>query len=125
MFGELGGTPVLGLPGNPVSALVTALIFVKPAFAVMEGRPVEDDTERAILGADLKANDLRQDYLRARLERNAEGRLVATPMERQDSAMMAFLALADGLVIRPPHAPPAKAGDIVKILPFRRDLQGI
>jgi molybdopterin molybdotransferase len=46
-------------------------------------------------------------------------------MERQDSAMMAFLALADGLVIRPPHAPPAKAGDIVKILPFRRDLQGI
>jgi molybdopterin molybdotransferase len=125
MFGELGGTPVLGLPGNPVSALVTALIFVKPAFAVMEGRPVEDDTERAILGADLKANDLRQDYLRARLHRNAEGRLVATPMERQDSAMMAFLALADGLVIRPPHAPPAKAGDIVKILPFRRDLQGI
>ena len=125
MFGELGGTPVLGLPGNPVSALVTALIFVKPAFAVMEGRPVEDDTENAILGADLKANDLRQDYLRARLDRNAEGRLVATPMERQDSAMMAFLALADGLVIRSPHAPPAKAGDIVKILPFRRDLQGI
>jgi molybdopterin molybdotransferase len=125
MFGELGGTPVLGLPGNPVSALVTALIFVKPAFAVMEGRPIEDDTESAILGTDLKANDLRQDYLRARLTRNAEGRLVATPMERQDSAMMAFLAMADGLVIRPPHAPPAKAGDLVRILPFRRDLQGI
>jgi molybdopterin molybdotransferase len=125
MFGELGGTPVLGLPGNPVSALVTALIFVKPAFAVMEGRPIEDDTESAILGADLKANDLRQDYLRARLDRNAEGKLVATPMERQDSAMMAFLAAADALVIRPPHAPPARAGDIVKILPFRRDLQGI
>jgi len=125
MFGQLGGTPVLGLPGNPVSALVTALIFVKPAFAVMEGREATDDTESAILGADLKANDLRQDYLRARLERNADGKLVATPMERQDSAMMAFLAMADGLVIRPPHAPPAKAGDVVTVLPFRRDLQGI
>jgi molybdopterin molybdotransferase len=125
MFGELGGTPVLGLPGNPVSALVTALIFVKPAFAVMEAREATDDTETAILGADLKANDLRQDYLRARFERNAEGKLVATPMERQDSAMMAFLAMADGLVIRPPHAPPAKSGDVVTVLPFRRDLQGI
>jgi molybdopterin molybdotransferase len=125
MFGQLASTPVLGLPGNPVSALVCALIFVKPAFAVMEGRPVGDDTESAILGTDLRANDLRQDYLRARLTRNEEGRLVATPMERQDSAMMAFLAQADGLVIRPPHAPPAKTGEIVKVLPFRRDLMGI
>jgi molybdopterin molybdotransferase len=125
MFGQLGNTPVLGLPGNPVSALVCALIFVKPAFAVMEGREVTNDVETAILGSDLRANDLRQDYLRARLSRNAEGKLVAAPMERQDSAMMAFLAQADGLVIRPPHAPAAKAGETVQVLPFRHDLMGI
>jgi len=125
MFGRLGNTPVLGLPGNPVSALVCSLLFVKPAFAVMEGREVVDDSETALLGRDLKANDLRQDYLRARLTRNDQGALVAVPMERQDSAMMAFLAQADGLVIRPPHAPAAKAGEAVKVLRFHRDLMGL
>jgi molybdopterin molybdotransferase len=125
MFGRLGNTPVLGLPGNPVSALVCSLLFVKPAFAVMEGREVVDDSETALLGRDLKANDLRQDYLRARLTRNDQGALVAVPMERQDSAMMAFLAQADGLIIRPPHAPAAKPGETVKVLRFHRDLMGL
>jgi molybdopterin molybdotransferase len=125
MFGRLGATPVLGLPGNPVSTLVCALIFMKPAFAVMEGREATDETETAVLGRDLKANDLRQDYLRARLRREDDGRLVALPMDRQDSAMTAFLAQADGLVIRPPHAPAAKAGEPVKILRFHRDLKGL
>jgi molybdopterin molybdotransferase len=46
-------------------------------------------------------------------------------MERQDSAMMAFLAQADALVIRPPHAPAAKAGAPVKILRFHKDLKGL
>jgi molybdopterin molybdotransferase len=125
MFGRLGATPVLGLPGNPVSTLVCALIFMKPAFAVMEGREAMDETETAVLGRDLKANDLRQDYLRARLRREDDGRLMALPMDRQDSAMTAFLAQADGLVIRPPHAPAAKAGEPVKILRFHRDLKGL
>ncbi|QEX22312.1 molybdopterin molybdenumtransferase MoeA [Hypericibacter adhaerens] len=125
MFGQLGSTPVLGLPGNPVSALVCSLLFVKPAFAVMEGRAPGGETETAILGSDLKANDQRQDYLRARLGRDAEGKLVAHPLARQDSAMMAFLAQADGLVIRPPHAPAAKAGEIVPVIRFPSDLLGI
>lgn len=125
MFGRLGDTPVLGLPGNPVSSLVCATIFLRPVFAVTAGRPVEDGLETAILGTDLRPNDVRQDYLRARLGRDAQGRLVATPFDRQDSAMMAFLAQADCLVVRPPHAPALKAGAEVPILRLAGGVLGI
>ncbi|MCH7929163.1 MAG: molybdopterin molybdenumtransferase MoeA, partial [Proteobacteria bacterium] len=72
--------------------------------------------EAAVLGCDLGANDRRQDYLRARLERGPEGKLVATPFSRQDSSMLSTLVAAGCLVVRPPQAPPAKAGDRVEII---------
>jgi molybdopterin molybdotransferase len=125
MFGRLGETPVLGLPGNPVSSLVCATVFLRPALAALLGRPIEDEMETAILGADLRPNDLRQDYLRSRLTRDAQGRAVVTPFERQDSAMMAFLAEADCLVVRPPHAPALKAGAEVPILRLAGGVLGI
>jgi molybdopterin molybdotransferase len=72
----------------------------------------------ARLGRDLRQNDRRQDYLRSRLARGANGALEAMPFEVQDSSMMRPLALSDCLVIRPPHAPAAPAGTMVPIVTF-------
>jgi len=116
IFGRLGDTAVLGLPGNPVSVGVTSLVFLKPAMQVMLGVEGNDIQATALLGRDLAANDQRQDYLRARLSRNGEGDAVATPFEAQDSSMLALFAAADCLVVRPPHAPPARAGERVEVL---------
>src|SRR3546814_6204503 len=66
MFGDLAGTPVLGLPGNPVSAVVCSLLFARPALNALLGLDVPaHPLEPMALGADLPANDRRQDYLRA------------------------------------------------------------
>jgi molybdopterin molybdotransferase len=73
---------------------------------------------KARLATDLPANDRRQDYLRARLARGADGVAEATPFDKQDSSMMSLLARADCLVVRPPNAPPAKKGDWVEIVPL-------
>lgn len=120
LFGHLADLPVLGLPGNPVSAGVGACVFLKPALAALLGLarnpPAGDET--ALAGCDLPANAARQDYLRARLERDHNGRLVATPLARQDSAMLRDFADADCLMVRPPHAGPLDAGDPVPILRF-------
>jgi molybdopterin molybdotransferase len=117
IFGRLGDVPVLGLPGNPVSVGVTSLLFLRPAMRAMLGlpdRPGPAPTAR--LGRDLPANDHRQDYLRSRLTVGADGEAVATPFEAQDSALMARFADADCLVVRPPNALPAKAGERVEIV---------
>ena len=117
MFGRLGDTPVLGLPGNPVSALVCAVLFLHPALARLSGLPDADmPAEPARLGAALPANDRRQDHLRARLAPGDDGRPVATAFERQDSALLRLLAGADALILRPPHAPAAAAGELVDIV---------
>jgi molybdopterin molybdotransferase len=116
MFGRLGAMKVIGLPGNPVSALVTGALFVGPAIAKMLGlSELGPRIVRAKLGVDLPANDLRQDYLRAAVVEDADG-LVATPFGKQDSAMLSALSRSGGLVIRPPHAPAAKAGDWVQMV---------
>jgi len=117
IFGNLQGMPVLGLPGNPVSAFVCALIFLVPALRRLSGLThVELETERAVLGADLRANDRRADFLRARLGRGPAGELLATPFERQDSALQTVLAEAGALIHRPPHAPALAAGASVPII---------
>ena len=119
LFGRIQETPILGLPGNPVSTLVCATLFLRPAMAVMQGLgAAPTQVESAILGADLPTNDRRQDYLRARLETDTEGRRLAMPFPRQDSSMLATLAQADCLVVRAPLAAPAKAGDAVEIVPL-------
>ena len=120
MFGRLGaaqqGLRVIGLPGNPVSALVTAALFVGPAIARMLGlREVGPRVVRARLGCDLPANDQRQDYLRAAVVADADG-LVATPFGKQDSAMLTALSRSGGLVIRAPHSPAIKAGETVEMV---------
>jgi len=119
MFGRIGPTAVLGVPGNPVSTLVCALMFLKPAIDVMLGRKEAAEPQpTARLGRDLPENDGREDYLRSRLSHDPEGRLVATPFERQDSSMLSLMAKADCLVVRAPRAPAIKAGATVAILPL-------
>jgi molybdopterin molybdotransferase len=117
MFGRIGATPVLGVPGNPVSTLVCATMFLRPAIDAMLGRVLEEEPQpTALLGRDLPANDNREDYLRARLSYDAQGRRVATPFDRQDSSMLSLMAAADCLVIRAPRAPAIAAGAMVDIV---------
>jgi molybdopterin molybdotransferase len=117
MFARDGGRRILGLPGNPVSALVCARIFLKPLIFALLGRGAgDDDLVRARLGSPLPANDLRQDYLRAEVSRSADGRYTATPFRLQDSSMQRALTDAQGLIVRPPHAPEAREGDPVDVI---------
>lgn len=114
LAGRLGDAIVLGLPGNPVSAFVTATLFLRPLVAAMAG--AADPLPRLLraeLAAPLPANDHRQDYLRGTI---ADGRVSAAAM--QDSSMLATLAHATCLIVRPPHAPPAAIGGTVDILPL-------
>lgn len=122
--GRVGEVPMLGLPGNPVSALVCAMLFVLPALERLSGLPGEAaPMEQAILGAPLRANDSRADHLRATLAINADGRLVATPFAQQDSSQMRLLAEATALILRPPRAPPLPQGALVPVI--RLDRLGI
>ena len=117
IFGRLGETPLLGLPGNPVSTLVCAILFLRPAIAALLGTDLPSPIRSARLSRDLPANDARQDYVRAKLEvRNGE--LWADPFLIQDSSMLSVFASANGLIIRALHAPAAKVGDNVNVLPL-------
>ena len=119
MFGRIAGTPVLGLPGNPVSAVVCGLLFARPLILRMLGvADGPEPPETARLGRDLPANDHRQDYLRSTAARDEAGQMVVTPFDLQDSSVVSRLAAADGLVVRPPNAPPARRGDSVAFLRF-------
>ncbi len=105
-FGRMGPMLLVGLPGNPVSALVCSRLFLMPLIEAMQGdsEAGKDRSEAARLGAALPANDERQDYLRVTLCRNADGQLTAMPAGGQDSSLLSVLARADALLIRPPHA---------------------
>jgi molybdopterin molybdotransferase len=117
MFGDIGGIPVLGLPGNPVSSLVCAMIFLRPALARMQGAVEADrDTTYLKLADDLPKNDRRQDYLRATFETDNNGETVVRSFHHQDSSMMATLTHADGLIGRPAHGPALSAGERVEVL---------
>ncbi len=119
MFGRMGATPVMGLPGNPVSSMVCALLFLGPALDRMLGRAGGGvPLVPARLGADVGANNFREDYMRAALADGPDGLPVATPLPVQDSSMMAALAAAGCLIRRPPDAPAAKKGDVVEVVPL-------
>jgi molybdopterin molybdotransferase len=120
MHGKLGAMRVLGLPGNPTSSMVCAILFLRPLLRALHGEPDPgaDLSEPARLAFDLPMNGPRQDYMRASLSRGADGILVATPAESQDSSLVKTMARADGLIVRPPHAEAAKAGEMCRVIPF-------
>lgn len=118
IFGTLGKTIVLGLPGNPVSSIVCTKLFVEPLIAAMLGETgaADDPSEAGVLGADMPENDLRQDYVRARLTPNPAGLPTITPFGKQDSSMLRVLTDSDALLLRAPFAPPAKKGDSIRFI---------
>ena len=120
IWGKIGRTPLLGLPGNPVSTAVCALVFLAPAIRKFGGGTHQQHLFSAAITTDLPENDLRQDYIRANMERADHGLTSVRPAQLQDSSMMATLANADAFIVRPPFDPPLTAGDIVSILPMPR-----
>ncbi len=124
MFGQLGPVAMLGLPGNPVSSLVCAILFLVPAITVLVGLPpAPPPTMQARLGASVPANDHRADHLRATLALGSDGGLMVTPFPRQDSAMLRTMAQAAALVLRAPNAPALAEGAAVEII--RLDSAGL
>jgi molybdopterin molybdotransferase len=115
IFGRLRDTPIIGLPGNPVSAMVCAILFIQPAIAAMLGMEYRAPIAKARLASPLRANGRRQDYIRARLSRR-DGLLTAEPFALQDSSMQKIFAQSDGLIVRPIDAPAAQPGDEVDVL---------
>ncbi|MGN6286010.1 MAG: molybdopterin molybdotransferase MoeA [Afipia sp.] len=112
-----GAMRVIGLPGNPTSSYICAFLFMVPLLRALAGRSdIHHTLETATLGNDLRANDPRQDYLRARIETKPDGSVVAFTVNHQDSSLLVNLATARALIIRPPHAPAARAGDPCPIL---------
>lgn len=129
MHGRLGKTLLLGLPGNPVSSLVCAILFLVPAIRALAGDPGagDDPSEAALLGSDLPPNGDRQDYMRARLSLqefdvagSSLGLPVATPHRSQDSSMLGILTRSDALLVRLPHASAAAAGGPCHIIRLER-----
>ncbi|UNZ51705.1 molybdopterin molybdotransferase MoeA [Agrobacterium tumefaciens] len=110
MVGAIGAMQVLGLPGNPVANLLCGLLFLEPLVRSIARRAPLQREATARTATPLKANDQRQDYLRARFSTDENGMLVAEAYAKQDSSMMKILAHSDGLIVRPPHAPAATAG---------------
>jgi molybdopterin molybdotransferase len=119
IFGRLGRTRILGLPGNPVSAIVCGRLFLTPLVRALCGDPEagRDPSEPATLAEAVPANDKRQDYVRVRITgRDAHGLPLVAQFPRQDSSMLRVFAEADALLIRPPEAPAASAGETVRII---------
>jgi molybdopterin molybdotransferase len=111
---------VLGLPGNPASALACARLFLRPLIDKMLGRDPEAGVafRRARLSEPLPANGPREHYLRALLETDEEGRLAVRAFEDQDSSLISVFAAANALIRLPPDAPALMAGALVDVLPL-------
>jgi molybdopterin molybdotransferase len=124
LFGRLGALPVLGFPGNPVSTAVCAIVFLRAALQTLLGLHVGLRLREAELAADLGANDQRQDYMRAGYE-DASTRRRVRAAGRQDSSMLATLAHADALLVRPPHDPPRREGETMSILDLHDALDNL
>lgn len=116
MYGRKGKTHVMGLPGNPVSALVTARIFLKPLLMLLQGLPATEAVTTAILVGSLAANDQRRDYVRASMVVGSDGQRRVTPFAAQDSSMQHTFRSSQALIIRPPYAEAAQSGDQVTVL---------
>ena len=114
-FGTLGGRPVVGLPGNPVSAAVCFEVYVRPLLAACLGRPTEPKTEPATLAVTIPTKTGLHTFARVAVRRDADGRLVARPAGAQGSHVAASLALSDGLAHLPTDWPDAPAGTTVAV----------
>ena len=113
--GNVDGIPLIGLPGNPVSTAVCALVFLRPAIAHMAGGTASSLQFLMPLAVDLGINDQRQDYIRAKIIIKDDIQVIM-PAPRQDSSMMSVLATSNALIVRPPFDPAKAAGEFVSIV---------
>ena len=114
MAGLLDGTPIIGLPGNPVSALVCGHIFLAPVIRALQGLPaVPTPRLKAPLAQPLPENGPREHYMRARLE---DGTITA--FERQDSSLLRTLSHANALIVRPVGDGARQVGELVEYVPL-------
>lgn len=116
LAGKLGKTQVLGLPGNPVSSMTCALLFLQPIIRKMLGKKGPYQIMDAVLGNALPENDYRQSYMRAQTHIDEKGRTVASTYSDQDSSKLASFAQADCVIVRPPNTPASEAGALCKII---------
>jgi molybdopterin molybdotransferase len=119
-FGVLGdGRRMLGLPGNPASAMVCAELFLRPVLAAYQGADTTLPVLAAALAEPLPANGPREHWMRAKLT-FADGKVTVQPYRDQDSSLVSVFAVSDALLKRPPGAPAAAAGEVVEVLPLSR-----
>jgi molybdopterin molybdotransferase len=119
MFGRLGNSHVMGLPGNPVSSLICARIFLIPLVEALLGYTAPaSHAQQARLAVPLDANGPRQHYMRAVSTPAGDGLSLVTPVRSQDSSLLLPLVEANCLLIRPPNTPAAAPGTLVSILPL-------
>ncbi|SDN88939.1 molybdopterin molybdotransferase [Lutimaribacter pacificus] len=117
MAGRLDDAVMIGLPGNPVSAMVCGHLFLLPVLRAMLGLPAGPAPRlTATLGADVDANGPREHYMRARLSGGT-----VTPFDRQDSALLSILSEANALLVRPIGDGPRQAGETVEVVPLSRE----
>lgn len=110
-FGDIGGVPLLGLPGNPAAAAISFLQFGWPAIRRMLGHdPVALPTLTAYVSEEIANPGGRRHYLRVRLVQADDGRIVATPVTSQGAGILSSLALADGLLVVPEDQAHVPAG---------------
>lgn len=115
MAGRIGDTAMLGLPGNPVSAMVCAVLFMQPLIRAMQGLPPGPQLQQAALAHDLPPEGDRQHYLRAELIPGDDRQEIAAFAD-QDSARLWLLARADALLLRPAHDPARRRGEVVSYI---------
>ena len=107
------GQCVLGLPGNPASAMVCAHLFLKPLLGAADAQ-----TSRAKLDASVTANGPRETYMRARIHIDNTGALTVTPFPKQDSSLITPFVRSNALIKLPPNSGPWQSGDSIDILPL-------
>ncbi len=118
LFGRMGAQRVLGLPGNPVSAMICARVFLVPLIARLLGVATATDAIRARLTQPMKANGDRLHYMRAVMERDTASVLTVTPQASQDSSLTSVLAASNALIVAAINAPALPAGAEVDVLPL-------
>jgi molybdopterin molybdotransferase len=119
IFGHLANQRVLGLPGNPVSALITARVFLCPLIAALLGKPTQpESTVAATLTVGLDANGPRQHYMRGVMRTSDTGTVVVAPLLNQDSSLLSLLSAANCLIVRPPFAQPQPIGAVIPVQPL-------
>ena len=117
--GTKGRTVVVGLPGNPVSAMVCFHLFVRPLLLRMMGVTEQEREGRAVLGREFRKRAGRTEFVRGATTLSGSGELLVTPLRGQDSHMLGGLAGADVLIVAPPEAERLEAGSHVRVLPLR------